>query len=189
MVMRKQHRYTPEQDSWLCQHIEHCESYRHLTEMFNNHFGTMVGEYSLTDRCIKRLHIHRNANTGRFQNGMQHGKMYKIGDERIYGGYIWVKVDDVQHIGKVTSKQFRENWIPKHRYVYESAYGKIPDGYIVVFLDRDRMNFSVDNLCCIPRKISAQMSKNNWFTTDRELTLCAIRYCELLFSLKSYGAV
>lgn len=66
MAMRK-HRYTPEQDEWLRQHIEHCNSYRQLTEMFNEHFSVSVGKYSISDRCIKQLHIHRNVNTGTFQ--------------------------------------------------------------------------------------------------------------------------
>lgn len=181
--MRK-HRYTPEQDEWLRQHIEHCDSYRQLTEMFNEHFGVSVGKYSISDRCIKQLHIHRNANSGIFQKGEQRAKTYRIGDERVHNGYVWVKVNDIQHSGKITMKQFKENWMPKQRYVYEQHHGKIPDGHIVVFLDSNSMNFSPDNLYCIPRRINAIMNQNHWFTTERENTLTAIKWCELYYALK-----
>lgn len=178
------HRYTPQQDEWLRQHIEHCDSYRQLTEMFNEHFGASVGKYSISDRCTKRLHIHRNANTGTFQKGEQHAKKYQIGDERIYNGYVWVKFNDIQHSGKATMKQFKENWMPKQRYVYEQHHGEIPEGCIVVFLDSNIMNFSPDNLYCIPRRINAIMNQNHWFTTERENTLTAIKWCELYYALK-----
>lgn len=178
------HRFTPEQDMWLRQHIEHCDSYRHLTEMFNKYFHVTVGKYSLSDRCIKQLGIHRNANAGIFQKGEQHAKMYKIGDERIYDGYVWVKINDIQHSGKTSAKKFRENWMPKQRYIYEQHCGKIPDGCMVVFLDGNPMNFSVSNLYCIPRKINTVMNRNRWFTANRENTLTAIKWCELFYALK-----
>ena len=183
MAMRK-HRYTPEQDEWLRQHIEHCNSYRQLTEMFNEHFSVSVGKYSISDRCIKQLHIHRNVNTGTFQKGEQRAKTYRIGDERVYSGYVWVKVNDIQHSGKITIQKFNENWMPKQRYVYEQHHGKIPDGHIVVFLDSNPLNFSTDNLYCIPRRINAIMNQNHWFTTERENTLTAIKWCELYYALK-----
>lgn len=181
--MRK-HRYTPEQDEWLRQHIEHCDSFRHLTEMFNEHFCVNVGKYSVADRCNKQLRIHRNANAGMFKKGEQRSKMYEIGDERVYNGYVWVKVNDIQHSGKISAEEFRENWIPKQRYVYEKHYGKIPKGHIVVFLDSNVMNFSPDNLYCIPRKINVVMNKNQWFTTNPVNTLTAIKWCELFYALK-----
>lgn len=178
------HRFTPEQDMWLKQHIEDCDSYKHLTEMFNEHFRVTVGNYSLSDRCIKQLHIHRNANAGMFKKGEQNAKIYKIGDERIYNGYVWIKINDIQHKGKVTMKNFCENWIQKQRYIYELHYGKIPKGYIVIFLDGNNRNFSPDNLYCISRKINIAMNQNRWFTTNPTNTLTAIKWCELFYALK-----
>lgn len=178
------HRYTDEHDKWLYEHIEKCGSYAHLTKMFNEEFGVTVGKYSISDRCIKQLHIHRNANSGLFRKGKHSGREYKIGDERVFCGYVWVKVNDIRHSGKVTSKMFSKNWVQKQRYVYEQHFGKIPDGHIVVFLDGDHMNFNPENLYCISRKINCVMNKNRWFTDNPVNTLTAIKWCELFYTLK-----
>lgn len=181
---KNKHYYTAEQDEWLRRHIENCESFAHLAEMFNRHFNTNVGKYSVSDRCCKQLSIHRNTNSGIFKNGEQHAQSYEIGDERIHDGYVWVKVNDIKHCGKVTSKMFKENWVQKHRYVYERQYGKIPNDHIIIFLDSDKTNFAINNLYCIPRKINAIMNQNHWFSENPELTLTAIKWCELYYALK-----
>lgn len=178
----KYHKFSPEEDKWLKANIKKCNSYKHLTEMFNKEFNCCVS--SVQDRCTKQLHIHRETNTGMFRGGEVHSHTYKLGDEREYDGYIWVKTNDIQHKGKVTSAMFRENWTPKQRFVYEQAYGKIPEGHIVVFLDSNKRNFSLDNLYCIPRRINVIMNQNKWFTTSKEHTLAAIKWCELFYALK-----
>ena len=178
------HVYTDEEKNWLKDNIGKCQTYKHLTKMFNEVFHTSVSQTSIQDVCTKRLHIHRNANSGIFKNGEQNAKTYKIGDEREYNGYIWIKTNDIHHKGRVTSAMFNENWTPKHRYIYMQHYGNIPDGHIVIFLDSNNRNFDIDNLYCISRSISATMSKNRWFTCSRDHTLTAIRYCELQLALK-----
>lgn len=186
----KKHYYTAEEAEWLRQHIEHCDSYRQLTEMFNEHFGVSIGKYSISDRCIKQLHIHMGRNKGRFTKG--HGncpcpKNHEVGAEIERSGYIFVKYNNIRHNGRVSYQDMKENWIPKQRYVYEQHHGSIPEGYIVVFLDNDKKNFSPENLYAIPRRINAMMNQNKWFTSKRENTLTAIKLCELMCAIK--GAI
>ena len=58
-----------------------------------------------------------------------------IGSERVgKDGYILIKVQD----GKL-----KRNWMPKHRYLYEQEYGKIPEGYKLIFADGNKLNFAV----------------------------------------------
>lgn len=85
---------------------------------------------------------------------------------------------------KFTVDQLRENWVQKHRLVWESVHGKIPKGKLIIFLDGDRSNFDPDNLYCIDRKLTTVMIRNNWFTTDRGHTLTAIKWCELFYARK-----
>lgn len=68
--------------------------------------------------------------------------------------------------------------------VWEETYGPIPKGYLIVNLDMDKLNLSIENLYCIPRKMALLMSKNKWWSKDTVITLTAIKYCELWYALK-----
>ena len=95
-------------------------------------------------------------------------------------------VNDVGYFeGKIDNKKYKINWMPKHKYIYEQHYGKIPEGYFVIFLDNNQMNFDISNLYCVNRKIHAIMSKNKWYTNNKENTLTAIKWCELYYVLKN----
>lgn len=182
MTMR--HQYTKEEDQWLVEHIHKCNSYIHLTEMFNEHFGTSISSQAISDRCIKRLGIHRECNTGLIQYGNVLAKTRKIGTEMNYNGYIWIKYNDIKHDGVVNYNAFKENWMPKHRYIYMQLHGEIPDGYFVIFLNNDKSDFDPDNLYAVPRNIHQMMCKNRWYTDNSDNTLAAIKYCELFYALR-----
>lgn len=76
-------------------------------------------------------------------------------------------------------------WLPLQKKIWIDHYGKVPKGKMVIFLDGDRNNFDIDNLYCIDRKISAVMASNNWYTSSREHTLTAIKWCELYYAMKT----
>lgn len=42
----------------------------------------------------------------------------------------------------------------------------------------------IANDSTLPRKINTVMNCNSWFTTNRENTLTAIKWCELFYALK-----
>lgn len=65
--------------------------------------------------------------------------MHPIGTERLYNGYVEVKVS-------------RSKWRWKHRLIWKQAHGPVPDGYLVCFADGDSRNFSLPNLIAVPRK-------------------------------------
>lgn len=68
--------------------------------------------------------------------------------------------------------------------VWEDYYKKeVPKGKMVCFLDCNRDNIDISNLYCIDRKISAVMSKNKWWSKDKDRTLTAIKWCELYYAL------
>ena len=182
--MNKHHYYTAEEKQWLVEHIHKCNSYKHLTEMFNEQFGLSVKQHSVSDVCIKQLGIHRGCNTGQIKQGSTLAKTYNIGDEREHSGYIWVKINDVAFKGIIGYDEYSTNWVPKQRYVYEQTHGKIPNGYIVIFLNNNKLDFDIDNLYAVPRNIHQMMCKNQWYTDSREHTLTAIKVCELFYALR-----
>ena len=77
----------------------------------------------------------------RFRKGHLPVQTVAVGTERISrDGYLEVKV------------AMPNLWKYKHRIVWEQTHGEIPKGYVVVFKDQNRRNFSPDNLMCVSRR-------------------------------------
>lgn len=76
----------------------------------------------------------------------------------------------------------KQDWIPKTKLVF----GEVPKGYIIVFLDGDSTNVTLDNMVCVKQKVHARMAKNRWFFHEPELTRTAIRLCEHLCAIKDF---
>ena len=49
-------------------------------------------------------------------------------------------------------------WQLKHRLIWEKAFGELPPGYALFFMDGDKANFSLDNLRAINRKMLVFMN-------------------------------
>ena len=62
--------------------------------------------------------------------------------------------------------------------------GMPPEGYNIIFLDGDRTNFDKNNLYAVNGKVLREMSKKKWWSTNPELTLAAIKWCELFYTIK-----
>lgn len=178
----KYHSYTQEETKYLLENFDKCKSYEELRTRFNEHFGLSIPLHSVQDMCSKRLKLKRGQNIGQFSKGKQEEKRLPIFSEVVHQGYIYIKIADGYDIDKNNTENYLENWMPKHRYVYEKTNGPIPNGNIVVFLDGNKECCEPENLYCIDRRIHVIMCKNQWYTSDRELTLTAIRWCELYYA-------
>ena len=85
-----------------------------------------------------------------------------VGEERTtVDGYIEIKIQD---------GCLNDNWQLKHRYIYEQHYGKIPDGYNIIFLDGNRQNLDINNLKAISKHQDLIMNNKKLFTEDQCLT-------------------
>lgn len=172
IIKYNRHHYTDEERSFLISNITG-NTYPTLTELFNNHFKTNVTVSSIQQQCMIFLKIKRGFN--RFaHNRLDVGSEICKGNDR-----IMVKVSDIG------GKRRKEDWVDKHRLIYEQHYGKIPNDSMVIFLDGDHTNFDPENLYCIDRKIHIIMVYNKWYTTNRDNTLAAIKWCELYYTLYS----
>ena len=102
------------------------------------------------------------AKTTCFKKGNIPPNRREVGEERITeDGYVMIKIQD----GKLN-----KNWILKHRYIYEQHYGKIPEGYNVIFLDGNRQNTDISNLKLVSKYEDLIMNNNNLFSKDKEIT-------------------
>ena len=102
-----------------------------------------------------------------------------IGSEHKYAGYTMIKVDDKATGTKKDRRSYKENWHPKHVWVWEQHHGKLPPKHQVIFLDGDHENFNIENLAAIPLQYVVMMNRNGWIKGNTELTKTAIKLCEL----------
>lgn len=167
--------WTTEEDEWLKEHYLDC-GYIELAERFSKIFRP-VSQHSLRSRATKYL----NLKSGRqgFKKGQIMWNRRPIGYEQVNAtsGYTYVKVADTGIKNK--------DYMAKHRLVYESVYGKLPEGYIVIFLDKNPSNFDIDNLRAIPRNVHAKMCQSGYYDDNAEFTDTALKLCSLEVELRN----
>lgn len=183
------HRYSEEQKKFIIDNYYGKYS-KELADMFNKQFNT-----NITAKEIKNYRENHKLNsslTGRFEKGhVTHNKGKKqteymskeaigktkatrfkkgnipqnhrdIGEERISkDGYIYIKVRD---------GCLNDNWELKHRYIYKQHYGEIPNGYNVMFADKNKRNFDIDNLILVSKSEDLIMNNNKLLFSNKELT-------------------
>lgn len=122
--------------------VETCDEFYKL-------FGERITPHNISDRkCrIKKGEI-------RF------GGMEKIqpGEERIDShGYVVVAVDN-------GNGKYRLKYIGKQILMWEKYHGmKVPEGHSVFFANRDKMDFSEENLVAVPNKIKVMLNNPEYF--------------------------
>ena len=94
-----------------------------------------------------------NSRKTTFKKGNIPKNRAEMSEERIRKGeYVYLKVKDGAK---------NKNWVPKHRYIYESIHGKIPEHCKVIFADGDKNNFKEENLILVSNSQEFIMNKNN----------------------------
>ena len=78
-----------------------------------------------------------------------------------------------------------KNWTPKHRYLYEKAYGKISKGYKVIFADGNNRNFDLNNLILVSNAEELIMNRRKLFTENVEHTKVGVNIAKLLSKAKT----
>ena len=173
------HKYTEEEKKWIMDHLHGYDSYKECLDDFNTHFKCEMKLELFRELCTKRLHIYLGKNAGKFTNSSKPRDL-PLGTIRsnVIRG---VKVTYIKVSNEATkiSGYSRPNWIPYQEYVYENHFGKIPEGCMVIFLDCNHDNFSIENLACIDRKISVRLAQNNWYSSDKEITKTGILQVQL----------
>lgn len=71
---------------------------------------------------------------------------------------------------KVQDGHGNKNWKPKQVVIYESRYGTIPKGYKVIFADKDRTNFDIDNLILVSYQELLIMNKKGLISENSSST-------------------
>lgn len=166
--------YTQEEENFLRANRNKMpmkELHRKFCERFSS-----IGYYALKAK-VQRMGLLVD-DVQKFNNVAERSRV-PIGSEHRYGGYTMIKVDDKATGTKKDRRAYKENWKPKHIWVWEQHHGKVPPKHQVIFLDGDHENFNIKNLAAIPLQYVVMMNRNGWIKGNPELTKTAIKLCEL----------
>jgi hypothetical protein len=105
----------------------------------------------------------------------QKGDVYqrKIGNEHV--PYVIVSTERNIPIAK--------RCVPQTRYVWEKHNGKLPDGYMIIHLDGDNKNNSIENLEAVSYSENGYLLSNHWHGKG-EITKTGIAYAKLMNAIK-----
>jgi len=134
-----------------------------VTNLFNKRFKT-----ACTVKAIKQATMHHGITISR--------PKLPIGAEKIEHGYTLVKV--CEH-----GSRKERYWKYKHRLIWEKANGPIPEGYKVIFLDKNKSNFLLDNLALATSAETVYMNHNGLFFNDSEKTRTGLAIARLSNSI------
>lgn len=171
---KPQRNYTQEEEHFLRVNRNKMpmkELHRKFCERFSS-----IGYYALKAK-VQRMGLLVD-DVQKFNNVAERSRV-PIGSEHRYGGYTMIKVDDKATGTKKDRRSYKENWRPKHVWVWEQHHGKLPPKHQVIFLDGDHENFNIENLAAIPLQYVVMMNRNGWIKGNPELTKTAIKLCEL----------
>lgn len=105
------------------------------------------------------------ANRTSFKKGQPSHNQRPIGSQRICSKDKYV-------IEKVAEPDV---WKHKHRLLWEEHYGEIPEDCVIRFIDKDRMNITIENLICVPQGANSVLNLHNRpDTQDPELNKAII---------------
>ena len=186
------HVYTDDEQAFFEEYV-FGHSYDEIRNAFIEKFG-----WEITIGQIKSYIANHHLNTGRtgrFQKGqVAHNKGSKmpkevyekakhsmftkghvphnhkpVGSERVnVDGYIEIKVEEPR------------KWRLKHNVVWENYNGKIPKGSVVIFLDGNKMNVTIDNLKLIKRSELLIMNRYNLYGANADMTEIGTNLAKLI---------
>ena len=98
-----------------------------------------------------------------------------VGAERVSkDGILYRKVSD--------TGDKKQDWRAVHVLIWEAENGPLPDGWVVVFKDKDRQNFAPDNLLALSKQ--DHMRRNSITRYPREVHAMAVKIGRFVGKLK-----
>jgi len=111
-----------------------------------------------------------------FKPGQRSANYKPVGSERVdRDGYTLVKVSDVG--------RWDERWRHKHRVLWETEQGPIPDGHVLIFADQDKQNIVLDNLILVPQSRLSIVNRKGLLSKDAELTRTGLAVADIFIKI------
>lgn len=204
-MTNKTHKYTQKQKEFIERNVKGTPI-KTLTELFNREFDTnlevrKMRAYLKNNKLKNGLNTHFIKGQSSFNKGKKWDDYmpkesqkkslktaYKKGNKPVFtkpigstyvdkDGYLYVKVkEDGPRFGK------EGKWQPYHNLIWISQNGEIPENHVIVFLDRNKRNFEIDNLQIVSRSELLIINKNKMLTDSREVNLSVTALAKLIDS-------
>ena len=186
---RPQHKWTKEEIEYL-KEITPGHHHKEILDLMNEKFEYQFGLKQVAG-AIKRYNL-KTGFTGYFVKGSEpwnkgtkgltgpnrtsfkkgetiHPNYRPVGSERLNrDGYIEVKIAEPG------------TWELKHRVVYEKYHGAIRKDHAVIFLDKNRNNFDINNLACVSRQELLMLNRHRLNSENAEITKMGISLAKLM---------
>lgn len=183
------HKYTEEQGRFIRENIAGTDT-NTLTNMLNDKFELNLDRKSIRayiknhklksglDTTFKSGSVPYNKGVkgicakgcekGWFKKGSNPHNHKPVGSERIdVQGYTLVKIKEPNV------------WRMKHRLLWEKLKGPIPKGHVLIFADRNKQNFNIDNLILISRNQLKVMNGKDLIKYNADLTKIGVMIADI----------
>lgn len=164
MFIRGKHWWDIEEMEYIRKLRKEENSYSKIAKLMSIKFNQPYTKSQISS--VMRRYIDKGINPP--VEGFRNYNYLPIGTEKeITGGYINVKVGNGE-------------WELKHRIKYKEYNGSIPEGYVVIFANGNRKDFSKDNLIAISRNTLKIMNSHNLIKEDSEVTKTGTIIAEII---------
>jgi hypothetical protein len=146
----------------------HGETTSCLTRMINDTFGTLFSKKQVSTyiRYYKYKTVYESIHE------------LPVNTERIkMGSRIFIKVS--------MDGPYKLRWQDKRRWLWERANGKIPEGMVIILLDNNPFNCTLENLAMVSKAEHFMMMKCKLYTGNPEATLVGITVAKHLLAIHS----
>jgi len=141
--------------------IEQIKTYMSKHHLKTGTFGNRYKKGHVPENKGKKMspEVYEKVKATMFKKGNIPPNHRKVGDMRlnIYGCYE-IKTAEPN------------KWTLYHRYIWEQKHGPVPDNYVVIHLDGNLQNNSIENLKCISRRSCVYMNYMKGWSDNPEIT-------------------
>lgn len=165
--------FTEEENQWIKDNIDNYK-YEDLSIEFNKIFWRNTTKSSMQTYCSRKLGVNKEI-PERFCT-------VPIGATKTKAGYTYIKTKEIDYNDENITRRAELTYEPLSRVIWRQYYGEIPDDCQIIFLDNNKTNYDIENLYCIKRKYLPYMKCNHWFSKNPDVTLTALKWCELMYA-------
>lgn len=178
--MSKKHKWSKEEVEYL-KSIVKGRYMKEIIILMKNKFNYDFTEIQI--RNTMKRHKLRTGINARFEKGgtpwnkglkfEKSSNSKEVGSEYVNErGYTFIKAENPSR------------WIRKHHYIYEQHYGKIGKDECILFADRDKTNFDINNLIKVTKGELVQLNKQGLIFEDTDLTKTCVNIVRLKDKIK-----
>lgn len=188
------HFYTSEEIDFMRDNAKGI-SVQELTNRFNDKFGTNISKTAIA-RIKSNYGIKSDYNSGKFTSERLKGNKFRAGIKPINGFKTGNSPHTTRPLGSERINKdgyveiktsYPKKWKLKHHVIYEKAYNyKLKPGEKIIFLDRNKRNFKVNNLIKITTRQQVILARSSIKSNIPEINLAEInlaRYREKIIQI------